>query len=72
MHTNSAFSIASANGRYCCKNRKSNNPKTLAKVNLWTSLLLRRFSAPLRRSVIDFGSTDMVPHITERKTHQRF
>jgi hypothetical protein len=32
--------------------------------------LLRRFSAPLRRSVIDFGSTDMVPHIAARKTHQ--
>ena len=37
----------------CCKSRKSNNPKNLAKVELWTSLLLRRFSAPLRRSVID-------------------
>jgi hypothetical protein len=32
---------------------------------------LRRFSAPLRRSVIDFGSTDVVPHIAVRKTHQR-
>ena len=42
-------------GRYCCKSRKSNNPKNLAKVDLWTSLLLRRFSTPLRRSVIDFG-----------------
>jgi hypothetical protein len=39
-------------GRYCCKSRKSNNPKNLAKVDLWTSLLLRRFSTPLRRSVI--------------------
>jgi hypothetical protein len=50
---------------------KSNNPKNLAKVELGTSLLLRRFSAPLRRSVIDFGSTDTVPHIAARKTHQR-
>jgi hypothetical protein len=41
--------------RYCCKSRKSDNPKNLAKVDLWTSLLLRRFSTPLRRSVIDFG-----------------
>jgi hypothetical protein len=56
---------------YCCKSRKSNNPKNLAKVDLRTSLLLRRFSTPLRRSVINFGSTDMVPHIAERKTHQR-
>jgi hypothetical protein len=41
--------------RYCCKSRKSNNPKNLAKVDLWTSLSLRRFSTPVRRSVIDFG-----------------
>ena len=41
--------------RYCCKSRKSNNPENLAKVDLWTSLLLRCFSALLRRSVIDFG-----------------
>ena len=31
------------------KSRKSNNLKTLAKVDLWTSLLLRRSAAPLRR-----------------------
>jgi hypothetical protein len=42
-------------GRYCCKSRKSNNPKNLAKVDLWASLRLRRSLAPLRRSVIDFG-----------------
>jgi hypothetical protein len=45
----------SACGKYCCKSRKSNNPENLAKVDLWASLLLRRFSTPLRRSVIDFG-----------------
>ena len=39
----------------CCKSRKSNNSKNLAKVDLWSSLLLRRYSTPLRRSVIDFG-----------------
>src|SRR5215208_6234448 len=33
----------SVGGRYCCKSRKSNNPKTLAKVDLPTSLLLDRF-----------------------------
>src|SRR4030081_668480 len=33
----------SAIDRYCCKSRKSNNPKNLAKVDLWTSLLLRGF-----------------------------
>jgi hypothetical protein len=41
--------------RYCCKSRKSNNPKNLAKADLWTSLLLRCFSTPLWRSVTDFG-----------------
>jgi hypothetical protein len=45
----------SESGRYCCKSRKLNNPENLAKVDLWTSLPLRRFSALLRRSVIDFG-----------------
>src|SRR5258707_15408690 len=45
----------SACGRYCCKSRKSNNPKNLARVDLWTFLLLRRFSALLGRSVVDFG-----------------
>src|SRR5438105_1463054 len=57
--------------RFCCKSRKSKNPKNFASVDLWTSLLLHRFSAPLRRFVIDFGSTDMVPHIAARKTHER-
>jgi hypothetical protein len=31
------------------------HPKNIAKVDLWTSLPLRCFSTPLRRSVIDFG-----------------
>ena len=35
--------------------RKSNEPKNLAKIDLWTYLLLRRFSVQLRRFVIDFG-----------------
>jgi hypothetical protein len=39
----------SASGRFCCKSRKSNNRKNLAKVDLWTSLPLRAYvfrSAP--------------------------
>jgi hypothetical protein len=47
--------VKSASGRLCCKSRKSNSTKNLAKVDFLTSLLLRRFSAPLRRSVINFG-----------------
>src|SRR6478672_4334442 len=42
-------------GGFCCKSRKSNNSENLAKVDLLSSLLLRRYSTPLRRSVIDFG-----------------
>jgi hypothetical protein len=53
--TSAAAAGMSALCRYCCKSRKSNNPKNLAKVDFWTSLLLRRFSTPPRRSVIDFG-----------------
>jgi hypothetical protein len=37
------------------KVEKSNNPRILAKADLRTFLLLRRFSASLGRSVIDFG-----------------
>src|SRR5438309_11475485 len=55
-------------GRFCCKSRKSNNPKNFARVDLWTSLLLHRFSAPLRRFVIDFGSTDCAKRISGSKT----
>jgi putative SOS response-associated peptidase YedK len=58
-------------GRFCWKSRKSNNHKNLAKADLKTCPQLRRLSAPLRRSEIDFGPIDMVPHIAARKTHQR-
>src|SRR4029077_14446121 len=56
--------------RYCCKSRKSNNPKNLAKVDLRIFLPLRRSSAPLGSSVIDFGGNDRVPEVAARKTHQ--
>jgi hypothetical protein len=42
-------------GRYCCKSRKSSDAENLAKVDLRATLSLRRFSAPLGKSVIDFG-----------------
>jgi hypothetical protein len=42
-----------------------------AKVGFWTSLLLPRYSAPPRRSVVDFERIDMVPHVAAGKTHQR-
>jgi hypothetical protein len=45
----------SAIGRFCCKSRKSNNPKNLAKVDLWTSLLMRRFSTPVCTENLNTG-----------------
>src|SRR6266511_1312455 len=45
---------------------KIERPKNLAKVDLWTSLLLRRFATPLPRSAIDFGRNDMVPLTSTR------
>jgi len=42
-------------GVLCCKTRKSISPQNLAKLDFWTSPPLRRFSAPLGRSVVDFG-----------------
>jgi hypothetical protein len=35
--------------------RWCDNPKNLAKVDLWTSPPLCRFSTPLWRSLVDFG-----------------
>src|SRR6478736_2788042 len=55
----------------CCKSRKSSDPENLAKVDLWTSPPLCRFSRPPRRSLVDFGSNDVVSHVAARKTHQR-
>ena len=46
-------------------------PKNLAKVDLWTSLLLRRSSTQLQRPVIDFGCNDVVPRVAGTKAHQR-
>jgi hypothetical protein len=60
-----------AHGGYCCKSRKSNNPKNFAKVDLGPSLPLRRFTAPLPRFVIDFGRNDVVPHVAAHKTLRR-
>jgi hypothetical protein len=41
--------------RYCCKSRKSSDPKNLAKVDLWTPPPLCRFSTPLWKSLVDYG-----------------
>src|SRR4051794_11315564 len=61
----------SGNGRFCCKSRKLNDPRNLAKVDFCTSLLLHRLSTPGRRPVIGFGWIGTVPHIAARQTHQR-
>jgi hypothetical protein len=42
-------------GSILLQKSKIEQPKNLAKVDLWTFLLLRRFSALLGRSVVDFG-----------------
>src|SRR3979411_2864824 len=45
--------------------------KNLAKGDLWTSLLLRSLSSPLRTSVIDFGWKRYGPRVDAPKMHQR-
>jgi hypothetical protein len=41
-------------GRYCCKNRKSNDSKNPAKVDFQASLPLQHSVAPIPWSVVDF------------------
>src|SRR6478736_5591884 len=45
------------------ESRKLSSVENLAKANSWTSLPLKRFVAPLRRTVVDFGRNDVVPHV---------
>jgi hypothetical protein len=71
QRTLAAHALGTAKGRYCCKSPRSNKPKNLAKVDLRTTLSLRRFSTPLRRRVIDFALNDMVPHLAACEAHQR-
>jgi hypothetical protein len=47
------------------------SPEISLKVDFSTSPPLRRFLAPLGRSVVDFGGEDMVPHVAAQKMHQR-
>ena len=62
----------SALGGYCCKSRKSNDAENLAKVDFLTALPLQSSVAPIRRSVVGFVWSDVVPHVTTCETHQRF
>ncbi len=58
-------------GRCCRKSRKSNEAKNLANVDFWTTPLLRRSAAPIRRSVVAFLRSDGVPHVAAPETHQQ-
>src|SRR5436190_1095830 len=55
----------------CCKSRKSYGAKNLVKVDSSTFLLLQGSMAPLRRPVVVFERSDVVPHIDARETHRR-
>jgi hypothetical protein len=57
--------------RFCCKSRKSSDPKNLAKVDLSTSSAAVLLFNSTTGSLVDFGCNDMVPHVAARKTHQR-
>src|SRR5712691_9145654 len=51
----------SASGRCCRKSRKSNDAKNLANVDFWTTPPLRCSLVLIRRSVVVFLRSDVVP-----------
>ena len=61
----------SPTGRYCRKSRKSNEAKNLANVDFWTTPPLRCSVAPIRRSVVAFLRSEVVPHVAAPETHQQ-
>jgi hypothetical protein len=61
----------SAMGRLCCKSRKSNGVENLAKEDFLTSLPLQGPAGPLLSSVVVFLVSDVVPHVSANKPHQR-
>jgi hypothetical protein len=58
-------------GRYCRKSRKSNDAKNLANVDFWTTPPLRCSLVSIRRSVVVFQRSDVVPHVAAHEMHQQ-
>src|SRR5437764_5955365 len=61
----------SVQGRCCRKSRKSNDAKNLANVDFWTTPPLRCSLVSIRRSVVVFLRSDVVPHVAAYETHQQ-
>src|SRR5882672_7247935 len=57
--------------RCCRKSRKSNEAKNLANVDFRTIPPLRCSVAPIRRSVVAFLRSEVVPHVAAPETHQQ-
>src|SRR5947208_488777 len=57
--------------RCCRKSRKSNDAKNLANVDFWTTPPLRCSLVSIRRSVVVFLRSDVVPHVAAHETHQQ-
>src|SRR5207248_3016036 len=61
----------SESDRCCRKSRKSNDAKNLANVDFWTTPPLRCSLVSIRRSVVVFLRSDVVPHVAAYETHQQ-
>src|SRR5207302_8998456 len=57
--------------RCCRKSRKSNDAKNLANVDFWTTPPLRCSLVSLRRSMVVFLRSDVVPHVAAHETHEQ-
>jgi hypothetical protein len=56
--------------RNCCKSRKSNDVKNLAKVDFWPTWPPQYSVTPIRSSLVVLVQNDVVPHIASSETHQ--
>ena len=65
------YRVTTAPGRFCCKSRKPNDYKNLAKVDFQATPTLQSVVALIRRSVVIFLRSDMVPHVATCNTRQR-
>src|SRR5882757_6190021 len=70
-HRNEIGWPMSGSGRCCRKSRKSNEAKNLANVDFRTIPPLRCSVAPIRRSVVAFLRSEVVPHVPAPETDPR-